>query len=101
MVGDSPYAADQGIQWCRVSAVPSACGLLQQGHQCGHCCDMRVRIRLDSNRTAGHTVKHPHREFEASIGHMTLAATPPGVARRPLPHLMNVDNASGPRMKKI
>jgi hypothetical protein len=62
---------------------------------------MHVRISLDANRSTFRAIKHPHRKFQAPIGRMPLTATPAEIARLPLHHFMNVDNASAPRMKKI
>ena len=96
---DSRYARDLGTRWYEVSGVPR--NLLNQGLQPGKCSNMHVRMRLDSDGSACSAVKHPHRKLRASTRRVAVATTPADIGRRSLDHLVNVNNAPSPRVKKI
>jgi hypothetical protein len=62
---------------------------------------MHARMRLDSNRSTCHAVEHPRWKLQAAACCIAVTATPHDIAARLLDHLMNVDNASSPRMESV
>ena len=62
---------------------------------------MHARKRLDSNRSACRAIEHPRGNFQPAACGTAVTATPDDIAARLLDHLVNVDNASGPRMEGV
>ena len=63
--------------------------------------DIRLRKRLNPHRRANRPIEHPNRQFQQSTGRAVVMAAADHFARRLLDHLMNMNDASCPRMPRI
>jgi len=63
--------------------------------------DIHLRARLNPHRRASCPIEHPNRQLQQSTRHVVVTAAADHIARRLLNPLMNMNDASCPRMPRI
>jgi len=77
------------------------CHILQQRCQGGQHRNVNIGCGANTPGRAGRPIEHPSRNLRPSRGCPTREAAPENLSASLLDHLMNIDQASGPRMPRI
>src|SRR5260370_41052275 len=75
--------------------------ILEEGCQGGELSNLNIGSGGNTPGRAGRPIEHPGRNLQPSPGCPTREAATENLSARLLNHLMNMDQASGPRMPRI
>src|SRR5258707_15639266 len=85
------------LRWCGRNGR----NILQQRCQGGEHRNVNIGSGANTPGRAGRPIEHPGRNLQPSPGRPTREAATENLSARLLNHLMNMDQASGPRMPRI